>query len=39
MSDADEMARVAADFHLSERGANATKPPFSYLHAFFRAAA
>ena len=33
------MAALAAEFGLSARGAQATKPPFSYLHAFFKAMA
>ena len=33
----DDPAALAAAFGLSARGANATKPPFSYLHAFFAA--
>ena len=37
--DAAEMAALVADFGLSVRGAQATKPPFSYLHAFFKAMA
>lgn len=37
--DADQMAALVADFGLSDRGARATKPPFSYLHAFFKAMA
>jgi hypothetical protein len=37
--DAAEMAALAAEFGLSDRGAQATKPPFSYLHAFFKAIA
>jgi len=35
--DAAEMAALAETHCLSSRGAHATKPPFSYLHAFFRA--
>jgi 1-aminocyclopropane-1-carboxylate synthase len=35
--DAAEMASLAETHCLSSRGAHATKPPFSYLHAFFRA--
>lgn len=37
--DAAQMAALVADFGLSDRGAQATKPPFSYLHAFFKAMA
>ena len=37
--DSAEMAALAAEFGLSDRGAQATKPPFSYLHAFFKAMA
>jgi|TARA_B110000977_G_scaffold177726_2_gene234544 1-aminocyclopropane-1-carboxylate synthase len=36
---ASEMAALTQTHGLSERGANATKPPFSYLHAFFKAMA
>jgi len=36
-NDDTEMAELAATHCLSSRGANATKPPFSYLHAFFKA--
>ena len=35
--DAAEMVALAATHCLSSRGAHATKPPFSYLHAFFHA--
>ena len=37
MADDEELAAMAATHGLSARGAAATRPPFSYLHAFFRA--
>ena len=37
MADDEELAALAAAHGLSARGAAATRPPFSYLHAFFRA--
>ena len=37
MSELEPAASLAETHCLSSRGAHATKPPFSYLHAFFRA--